>query len=178
MKTSAIWTLVIVAMFFVFMQQACAPKRVALQPAAEVVQERPAEEPPVVEEKKPTPPPAPAPEPVEPPNYNFRNIQFEFDSHVLKTDSYSVLDQISREMRKDPNVRFRVDGHASIEGTAKYNMELSIDRANAVKLYLVNSGVAAENLVTEGFGATKPVASNDNETGRALNRRVEITPID
>lgn len=178
MKTSTIWTLVIFSTLFVFMQQACAPKRVAVQPAAEVVQEKPAEEPTVVEEEKPAPPPAPAPAPVDPPNFNFRNIQFEFDSHVLKTDSYSVLDQISREIQKDPSVRFRIDGHASVEGTAQYNMALSIDRANAVKLYLVNSGIASENLITEGFGATQPVASNENENGRALNRRVEIKPID
>lgn len=177
MKTSTIGTLIIVSSLFIIMQQACAPKRVALQPAAEVTQERPAEPTPVVAEEKPAPPPAPAPEPMEPPNFNFRNIQFEFDSHVLKTDSYAVLDQISREMRKDPNARFRIDGHASVEGTAQYNMSLSVDRADAVKLYLVNSGVAAENLVTEGFGATKPVATNDNENGRALNRRVEIAPI-
>lgn len=176
MKTSAIWTLVIFTTLFIF-TQACAPKRVAVQPAAEVVQEKPTEKPPVVEEEKPAPPPAPAPAPVDPPNFNFRNIQFEFDSHVLKTDSYSVLDQISREIQKDPNTRFRIDGHASVEGTAQYNMALSVDRANAVKLYLVNSGIPSGNLVTEGFGATKPIATNDNENGRALNRRVEIKPI-
>jgi len=177
MKTFTLWKLVAPVALVVFFQQACAPKKVALQPAAEVVQEKPAETA-VVEEEKPAPPPAPEPEPVEPPDFNFRNIQFEYDSHVLKTDSYAVLDGISREMRKDPNAKFYINGHASIEGTAEYNMALSVDRANAVKLYLVNSGVPAENLVTEGYGATQPVASNDTESGRALNRRVEIKPMD
>ena len=161
------------AVIFVSFQLACAPKKVALQPAAQVVQEKPA---PVVEETKPEPTvaPEPKPKPVEAPNYDFRNILFEYDSHVLKTDSYAVLDQISREMRKDPNATFRINGHASIEGTPEYNMTLSIDRANAVKLYLVNAGIPGGNLTTSGFGATQPIASNDSEEGRALNRRVEI----
>lgn len=172
MKTFTIWKLAAVAVLFVFLQQACAPKKVALQPAAEVVQEKP--EPAPVVEEKPAPAPAPEPAPVEAPNFNFRNIQFEYDSHVLKTESYAVLDQISREMDKDPDAKFYVNGHASIEGTAEYNMSLSVDRANAVKLYLVNSGISGNNLITEGFGATQPVASNNTEAGRTLNRRVEI----
>lgn len=176
MKTFAIVKMAFVAAFFVLLQQACAPKKVALQPAAEVIQEKP-EPAPVVEEKEPAPAPAPEPEPVEPPNFDFRNIQFEYDSHVLKTDSYAILDQISREIRKDPDAKFYVNGHASIEGTDEYNMSLSIDRANAVKLYLVNSGISGENLITEGYGSTQPVASNNTEAGRTLNRRVEIKPI-
>ena len=157
--------------------QACGPKKMVLQPAAEVVEEI-KEEPIKVEEEKPVPPVEPTPAPrVEPPNFNFSNVQFEYDSHVLKTESYAILDQIAREMLKDPEAKFIVDGHASIEGTAAYNMELSIDRANAVKLYLVNSGVRGNNLTTKGHGATKPVASNDTETGRAQNRRVEINHV-
>jgi OOP family OmpA-OmpF porin len=53
-------------------------------------------------------------------------------------------------------------------------MTLSIDRANAVKAYLTNMGVDGSNLTSVGYGETKPVASNDNEEGRMLNRRVEI----
>lgn len=179
MKTLTIWKFICIATLAVLLQQACAPKKVALQSSAEVVQKERTEESPVAEQEKPTPPPpAPEPQPVESPNFNFKNIQFEYDSHVLKTDSYAVLDQISREMRKDPNAKFYINGHASIEGTSQYNMSLSIDRANAVKLYLVNSGIAAENLITEGYGSTQPVASNNTEAGRALNRRVEIKVMD
>lgn len=155
--------------------QACKSKKMALSPGSQVqVEERePVREPepePVEEE-----PAAPAPEPVvEEPNYNFRNIQFEYDSGVLKTDSYDVLDQIVREMKKTENANFVIDGHSSVEGSAAYNMELSIDRANAVKVYIVNAGIASNRLTTKGFGATKPAASNDSESGRAQNRRVEI----
>ena len=161
--------------------QSCKPKQVVLQPAAEVVErDTPAER---VVSETPKEQPREAPTTVEPvattpPNYDFRNIQFEYDSHVLKTDSYAILDHISREIRKDNRAKFVIDGHASIEGSAEYNMELSIDRANAVKLYLVNSGVPATNLTVKGYGATRPTASNDTEAGRALNRRVEIKLVD
>ncbi|WP_079716642.1 OmpA family protein [Parapedobacter luteus] len=161
--------------------QSCKPKQVVLQPAAEVIERETPAERVVAEPKKEEPKAAPTqsePAPVAPPNYNFKNIQFEYDSHVLKTESYAILDQIAREMQKDPNARFVIDGHASIEGTAAYNMELSIDRANAVKLYLVNSGISGNNLTVNGYGATRPSASNDTEAGRALNRRVEIKHVD
>ncbi|WP_245586323.1 OmpA family protein [Olivibacter sitiensis] len=147
-----------------------------VKPSAEVEQVQ-KEEP--VEEKKEEPAPVrkeePKPEPVvEKPNLNFKNILFEFDSGVLKTDSYAVLDGIAREMRKAPSTKFVIDGHSSAEGTAEYNMSLSIDRANAVKMYLVNAGISPDNLSTKGYGATKPATSNDTEHDRALNRRVEI----
>ena len=162
--------------------QSCKPKQVVLQPSAEVVEREAPEERIVAEPEKKEPiPPAPTKaEPVAqtPPEYHFNNIQFEFDSSVLKTNSYSVLDHIAREMRKDATAKFIIDGHASIEGTAAYNMELSMDRANAVKLYLVNSGINGSNLSVKGYGATKPIASNDTESGRAQNRRVEIRHID
>ena len=161
--------------------QGCKPKQVVLQPSAEVVERDVPEERVVAEPQKKDAPPAPTqstPSPVSPPNYNFRNIQFEFDSSVLKTESYAVLDQIGREMQKDPDAKFIIDGHASVEGTAAYNMELSIDRANAVKLYLVNSGIDGNNLTVKGYGATKPIASNDSESGRAQNRRVEIRHVE
>src|SRR5581483_673786 len=82
------------------------------------------------------PPPAPAPAPA-PPNYNFSNIQFEFDRSILRTHSYQTLDKIAVEMKKDPSVKFIVNGYASIEGTEQHNMQLSEDRANSVKAYLV-----------------------------------------
>ncbi len=176
MKTITSCLLASCTILLVISQQACGPKKMVLQPAAEVV-ENVRDEPVQVAEETPKATPieeAPTTVPVEPPNFNFNNILFEYDSHVLKTDSYATLDQIAREMLKDGSATFIIDGHASIEGTAAYNMELSIDRANAVKLYLVNSGIGANNLTVKGHGATQPTASNDTESGRALNRRVEI----
>ncbi|MCQ6958655.1 OmpA family protein [Mucilaginibacter aquariorum] len=117
------------------------------------------------------PPPAPAPEK---PNYNFNNIQFEFNSGILKTDAYPTLDKAAAEMKKDPSVRFVLNGNSSAEGTDEHNMALSVERANAVKTYLVNTGVNGANLDIKGYGESKPITSNETEEGRALNRRVEI----
>ena len=77
-------------------------------------------------------------------------------------------------MKKDPSVKFVLNGHSSAEGSDAHNMSLSIDRANSVKSYLVNAGFSADNFSIKGFGESKPVSSNTTEEGRALNRRVEI----
>jgi OOP family OmpA-OmpF porin len=108
------------------------------------------------------------------PSFNYKNILFEFNSSVLKTASYSVLDEISREMKKYPSMSFNLNGHSSAEGTDKRNMTLSIDRATAVKSYLVTSGINASNLTAKGFGESMPISLNDTEANRQLNRRVEI----
>lgn len=104
----------------------------------------------------------------------FETIQFEFNSSVLKTESYPTLDKLSSILRENSG-KVTVAGHASSEGTAAYNMKLSKDRANSVKTYLVNSGVNASNVVVKGYGESKPIASNDTEEGRIQNRRVEST---
>jgi OOP family OmpA-OmpF porin len=103
----------------------------------------------------------------------FSNIQFEFDSSVLKTSSYPALDATSADLKSSGSV-CELAGYASSEGTAAHNMRLSKDRANSVKTYLVNSGVAAKKLKVKAFGETHPVADNSTDAGRVLNRRVEF----
>jgi len=174
MNISKAYLLIFAMATLAITMQACKSKKMAVQPSADV--ETVKKEP--VEEKQPEKPPVEKKEEaapvVEKPNYDFKNIQFEFDSGVLKTDSYSVLDQIVREMKKDTSVKFVINGHSSIEGSAEHNMALSVDRANSVKLYLVNAGISPDNLTSKGFGATQPTTTNDTEEGRTLNRRVEI----
>jgi len=176
MKTLKHYLLPVVILFAVAALPACkAKKQVVTKPAvsyppdpAPAPQQTPAVQ---------TPAPAPAqqaPEPPAKPNYNFKNIQFEFNSGILKTDSYPILDQAAAEMKKDPSVKFVLNGNSSAEGTADHNMALSIERANSVKLYLVNTGISADNLSVKGFGESKPIADNSTEDGRKLNRRVEI----
>jgi len=103
----------------------------------------------------------------------YANIQFEFDSSVLKTESYPILDLTAADLKSGGAV-CELDGFASSEGTAAHNMRLSRDRANSVKTYLVNSGVSAKKLKVKAFGETHPVADNSTEAGRILNRRVEF----
>jgi outer membrane protein OmpA-like peptidoglycan-associated protein len=148
-----------------------AKKAVVSEEPVAVEQEKPAETAPVEEKEVAV---APTPTPEKTPDFKYSNIQFEFNSSVLKTESYAVLDQIASEMKRYNTVKFNIEGHASKEGTDQRNMTLSNDRANAVKSYLINAGVEGENLTSVGFGEERPVASNDTEQGRVLNRRVEI----
>lgn len=151
--------------------QACKPKKIVQQPApVATTAPAPVEQPkPVVAETKPTPP-----APVEKPDFNFSNVQFEYDSGILKTEAYAILDKAASEMKKDPTAKFDIKGYASAEGDDAHNMKLSVDRANAVKVYLFNSGISANNLVATGYGEANPVADNTTDAGRIINRRVEI----
>lgn len=104
---------------------------------------------------------------------SYPNIQFEFDSSVLKTSSYPTLDQVSADLRES-GATLTLEGNASEEGTEEYNYQLGLDRANSVKNYLVNSGVAADQVNVISNGELKPVASNATEEGRQLNRNVQF----
>lgn len=104
----------------------------------------------------------------------YSNIQFEFDSSVLRTSAYPTLDKLSADMRSNTTMMFELDGYASSEGSSAHNMRLSKDRANSVKTYLVNSGVDTKRLKVKANGETNPVADNSTEQGRVLNRRVEM----
>ncbi|TBO45153.1 OmpA family protein [Pedobacter kyonggii] len=119
--------------------------------------------------------PLPKPAPVDSVSSNvtgFEKIGFDFNSSVLKTESYPTLDKLSSVLRENGG-KVTVNGYASSEGTAAYNLKLSKDRANSVKTYLVNSGVNASQVATKGNGEANPIASNDTEEGRIQNRRVE-----
>jgi outer membrane protein OmpA-like peptidoglycan-associated protein len=149
----------------------CKAKKMVVKTPAPVVKE----EPQVAE--KPAPEPAkeqPQAAPVEKPDYSFSNVLFEFNSAVLKTSSFAILDKVAAEIKKDPQAKFSINGHSSAEGSAEHNMSLSLDRANAVKTYLVNAGFDAANFSVQGFGEQKPVSPNTTEEGKALNRRVEM----
>ena len=152
--------------------QACKAKKLPPKPAEPQANNTPppVQQPPAQPVATPQPPPPAPPKP----DYNFTNVQFEFNSSALKTASYAVLDNAAAAMKADPTIKFKLGGYASIEGTEEHNTTLSEDRANAVKTYLVNSGVSSTQLITEGYGTANPVGDNGTEDGRALNRRVEI----
>jgi OOP family OmpA-OmpF porin len=102
---------------------------------------------------------------------------FDFDKSVVKPEAFDYLDQIADVLKTHPQITVKVQGHTDSIGTKAYNDALSIRRAQAVKTYLMNKGVQEERLSLEGFGFSKPVATNDTAEGRALNRRVELHPM-
>ncbi len=103
-------------------------------------------------------------------------IYFDFNKAEVKTVSYPILDAVAEALLVHQQIhKVRVEGHTDNEGTDEYNFELSSLRAAAVVEYLVSKGVPAERLTSEGFGFTRPKASNRTEEGRAINRRVEFT---
>lgn len=101
-------------------------------------------------------------------------ILFDTDSDHLKAESKPTLDALIAAARTEPAWSFGIEGHTDNVGGDAHNQALSDKRALAVKAYLVAAGVDAGRLSTQGFGATKPVASNDTELGRSQNRRVEV----
>ena len=101
-------------------------------------------------------------------------VTFDVDSSSLKPEFRTVLNDIAASMKQYPDSLIDVYGHTDSTGSDSYNMALSERRASAVANYLVMQGVAASRIRSQGLGETMPVASNDTEQGRALNRRVEI----
>lgn len=102
-----------------------------------------------------------------------RNIFFATASYELRPESTVELDRLVLIMQQNPDVRLEIGGHTDNEGTAAYNQRLSEQRARAVVDYLVQHGVAAGRLRAVGYGASRPVSSNDTSEGRAQNRRTE-----
>ncbi|NVK64869.1 MAG: OmpA family protein, partial [Flavobacteriales bacterium] len=101
-------------------------------------------------------------------------INFETGKDVIKASSFPVLDKVVDVMKKHPEFSLDIAGHTDNVGAPEKNLELSKDRAVAVKKYLESKGVAAERMNAKGFGQTQPAGSNDTEAGRANNRRVEF----
>jgi outer membrane protein OmpA-like peptidoglycan-associated protein len=102
-------------------------------------------------------------------------VQFETDSDVIKGEkSFEILDIVAMVLNGNTSVRVSIEGHTDDKGKADHNRDLSKRRAESVKKYLVGKGVAADRLVTKGFGPDKPIASNKTKKGREQNRRVEF----
>jgi len=104
-------------------------------------------------------------------------INFDTAKDRLKPDAEKVLAEIVKLMLNYPELKIEIQGHTDNVGSADYNLNLSNKRANTVKAYLLLFGVEKERMFSKGYGLTKPIASNDTEEGRTLNRRVELVKI-
>ena len=102
-------------------------------------------------------------------------VNFEFGEATLLPVSRDVLETVGGVLLRYPDLRVQVAGHTDDVSSDAFNLRLSRDRADSVRDFLVAYGLDADRLETVGFGEGRPIASNDTETGRALNRRVEFT---
>lgn len=112
---------------------------------------------------------------VEEGKFSTTGILFDFQSAVIKPESYGVLKEIAGVLKDNKGIRLKIAGHTSSDGDDNANMELSKKRAAAVKdLLVADFGIDASRLETEGKGETEPVADNTTKEGKTLNRRVEF----
>jgi OOP family OmpA-OmpF porin len=122
-----------------------------------------------------------APSPANPPvpqRVVLRGIKFGSDTAYIEPASAGVLELVAQRLRENPEIRVRIEGYTDERATEAYNLELSQERAEAVKRILVGFGIDEGRLETVGHGESNPVASNDTGEGRALNRRVELDIIE
>ena len=104
-----------------------------------------------------------------------RGVNFEFDQSTLTVNARTILDAVASELAVYDELRVELAGHTDARGSEAYNQTLSQARAEAVKRYLVGKGIAADRMQAVGYGESKPVADNNTEDGRELNRRTELT---
>jgi outer membrane protein OmpA-like peptidoglycan-associated protein/tetratricopeptide (TPR) repeat protein len=102
------------------------------------------------------------------------NIFFDFNKSTLRPDSYAELERLHKLLIEVPSLKIEISGHTDNIGSASYNQTLSENRAKAVVDYLVSKGIASTRLTYVGYGFTKPIATNDTEEGRQMNRRTEF----
>lgn len=107
-----------------------------------------------------------------------RGVNFEFDKAALTANAKTLLDDVIKELKSRPDLKVEIAGHTDGMGTDEYNAKLSSERADSVEEYLVAGGIAKELLSARGYGEGAPIASNDTDEGRELNRRVEMKVVE
>jgi outer membrane protein OmpA-like peptidoglycan-associated protein len=111
-------------------------------------------------------------------NLVLTGVTFDFNKARLTLDAKKVLDFVGQSVKAHPEAKIEIGGYTDSVGSAAYNKRLSLARARAVRVYLIQLGVPADQLTAVGYGKASPVASNATEEGRAQNRRVELRRLD
>lgn len=106
--------------------------------------------------------------------YILKNIQFEFDSHVLMRSSFVELDKVVSYLMGYKDISVRLSGHTDFIGSEEYNLKLSRERSRSVADYLISKGIDASRITTYGFGKARPLRLEKTDDARTINRRVEI----
>lgn len=106
-----------------------------------------------------------------------KSVLFKRGTADILDGSFEELDRVYTMLKKNPNVEIELSGHTDNTGSAKLNIELSQERSDRIKQYLVEKGIDAKRLESKGYGGARPISSNKSEATRKLNRRVEFTII-
>jgi len=141
----------------------------------------PAPEPTPPAEALPAPIPAAPPAPPDGPcvgTIELPALPFALGQAIIRLESFDTLDRTLERLTLCPDEHVRVEGHSDSTGPEDLNLQLSRDRAAAVRTYLVEAGIDAARVTAAGLGGERPIATNDTRAGRVLNRRVEIHFID
>jgi len=102
-------------------------------------------------------------------------IQFEYNKAVIMEASFDLMNEITQVLKDNAHIKkVGIEGHTDSDGADAYNLKLSDGRAKAVMDYLIEHGIDKARLTAKGFGETKPLVPNDNDEGKATNRRVEF----
>lgn len=102
------------------------------------------------------------------------DVTFDTDSSVVRPGLYSEINRVADVLKQYPETVIRAEGHTDSVGAEEYNMDLSFRRANAVYGLLTQRGIADNRVEVVGYGESTPVATNNTEAGRQMNRRVEL----
>jgi len=109
-----------------------------------------------------------------PKSYTLKNVFFETGRSSLKTESYPALNELVDALKSKTGLVIEIAGHTDNVGTPESNQKLSVDRANAVRDYLIKHGIEQKRVIAKGYGETLPVADNGTPEGREQNRRTEV----
>lgn len=120
---------------------------------------------------------APEPPPAVPPKLVLYGVNFDFDKSTLRPEDIVIIDRDVASLDNWGNVNIEVAGHTDSRGSDEYNIKLSQRRAEAVRDYLIDKGIASGRLSARGYGESQPIASNATDEGRFQNRRVELIPL-
>jgi len=102
------------------------------------------------------------------------NVFFDFDKWDLRPESFIELNRVVKLLNENPAIEIEMSAHTDSRGSDNYNIKLSDNRARSVMEYILAKGIAPHRITSKGYGETQPVATNDTDEGRQLNRRVEF----
>ena len=106
--------------------------------------------------------------------YTLNNVHFDFGKATLRPGSFAELEELVSYLKNKDDIKVEIAGHTDNVGKDADNVKLSQQRADAIRNYVLKKGILPVRVVAKGYGAAEPVADNDTDEGRQLNRRTEV----